>query len=219
MPRSVLYFSRSLTSLAPAKQPVRHGFLAAGRDRDRLLKVISVIVLLFVAEHHAVEGLRLVRDQHRRPILGRHANPPALGRGVDVLGVLRGRIEVLERRRIGDFFQPVGAEDADQPFMQHRIAQGLGLGELGHLPPGPERHGLAGFVLHLVGDAEHIVIVDGDRAPENQARAVVVAQHHRMGRRQRSCPFLLPQRVLSGQLHPRLIGPPACVGEIGMRAA
>ncbi len=205
--------------LRAREQAVGYAFPLSRLDRDRMLPHIRIELLFLISEQTGFVGLRLIGNENRRPILIGEAEPSALVGRNRFLGPIGQRVIVLERVGVGHFLEAVRAKHADQPLVEHRIAeQPLRLGQTRHLAPRPERDGLARLVLDLIGDREHVMTVDRNLAMENQSGAVVPAKLDRRYRRQRPCAVLLPESVFGRQSHARLIRQPARESEIGMRA-
>ncbi len=83
-----------------------------------------------------------------------------------------------------------------------------------------ERRRAAALVRHMVGDGEHVLVVDADIAREQKAVAVVPLQRHRLARRQRRAALELPRRLVVGQrlVHAGRVGP-AEVDEVRIGSA
>ena len=114
-------------------------------------------------------------------------------------------------------FLEAAIEDAVGAFMQHVGALGLGLAEAHDEAPREQRHRLVGLVLDALLDVEHEVLVDRDIEREDQARAIVPGEAHRLAGRERRL-ARGPQRIGARHLH-RCIGRgPAELGVIGMLA-
>ena len=64
--------------------------------------------------------------------------------------------------------------------MQHGVAGDVRLAAAQDQRIGAQRHGLGAGVLDQIGDREHVAVVDGDKALEVEARAVVPGQRHRL---------------------------------------
>ena len=95
---------------------------------------------------------------------------------------------------VGVFLNARVADDADEAFVQHRISRGLRLAVARHQRIGEQRHIARAGILHRVSHAEHILVIDRNRAGEDEALAIVPGEGHRLGARQCGC-IGAPQRV------------------------
>ena len=129
-------------------------------------------------------------QQRRRPVFVGDAEPDIGGVPADAL--------LLVYLLVGLGLQALVADHADQALMQNVIALHLRRAVTRDQRIGKQRDRVAALVRHLVLEREQITLVDRDGAAEDQARAVVEAQRHRMVDAQRARALLLPQRVRAG---------------------
>ena len=91
------------------------------------------------------------------------------------LGLAGGLVDVGVGRRV-----LLVADDALKSLVQHRIAGDIGHAVAQDEPVGLQRRGRAARIDDRVGDREHVFVVDRDDALEDEARAVVPGQRHRL---------------------------------------
>ena len=187
----------------------------AGLDRLRFAERIGLIGFLdgAAARQSPVEGLGLVGRDGRGPIFVGEADPAAHAlEGLLAAGLLLDLV-------VGVFLNAAVADDADQAFVQHRIAGGFGLAVTRDQRERIERDRLFGLVLDRVLHSEEIIVVDRDLALEDEPLAVVEAERHRRGRRQLRA-ISLPERFRIGQVELLAGGRDiADLGVEGMRGA
>ena len=120
-----------------------------------------------------VIGRGLRRNDRGGPILVGDAEPAA-GRLVERnwgfldLGIL-GLVKALL------------AEHADEAFVQHVDGGRCRLVVAGDAAIAGKRHGIGAAIRHLVGNGEHVAVVDGDGAGEGDALFIGIGQRHRRG--------------------------------------
>ncbi len=118
---------------------------------------------------------------------------------------------------IGVVFRAAG-HDADEAFVQRPEMRSRLAALPRHRGIRIERRRLAAGVLHAVGDGEHVFVVDGDGAREDQPGAVVPFERHGMAGRQRCAALQRPHAVLVGDFG-AAGAEPADVGVIGIFCA
>ena len=185
----------------------------AGRDLDRTGEIIGLIILARRRSRGFEAGVDLfVRARHHGggPVAVGEAEPAA-GRlhRLDAVGLLvDGGVGVAL----------LGAVGVAGHAFEHRKAARLRRAAAQDQRIGVQRHRLVGLVVDLVGDGEHVFVVDGDLAREHEAGAVVVGQRHRMARRQIAAggrPARLPRR----RLERFVVADEAGLGPIGIGGA
>ena len=179
--------------LGAGEQPRIGAAGAADRDRLRILQIVGLVGPDGIDEVGREARLQLcagVGQQRRRPVFVGHAEP-AVG---DVEGYGLGVLDFL----VAVFLQAVGAEIADQAFMQDVVAGNLRGVVARDQRERIQRDRCGADIADVILDGEEITVVDRNGAAEGQAFAIVVFQDHRVARRQCAGTFLLPQRVLVG---------------------
>ncbi len=162
--------------------------------------------------------LALARNDCGRPIFVGIAEPAALrvASGRQDLGVvgLLGDLGVVDFRVV-----LVGSDDADETFEKHGVAGGLRRPLPGVRRVGKERDRLLAVVLDGVGEGEHVILVDGNLALEDQPSAIVIGQGDWRGLGQ-PVAIGLPHRIGIGQFQRDAArGDIAEVDEIAVRRA
>ena len=163
------------TSLAPAKTSVFSVWRLAGRDRDR-------------DRRDSPTGSGCGRCRNRRSAAGR---PPCRGGtsataqylsvmpsqpSVDLPGVTCFSFSILEYLISCRPSLPV---TPIRPSCTYIEVRAVGLVEAGDAAVVRQRYRRAAGVVDRVGDGEHVIVVDRDRALESQALVVGVGQRHR----------------------------------------
>ncbi len=183
--------------LGAGEQPVGDGGGLAGRNGPRIQPVIGLIGLGARigarAQILAVEGLVRRRHHGRHPVFVGDADPAA--GGTEALGRGAGFLEVVI---LGVDFAAV--RHPDKAFMQDPAGDGLGNVLARDIAVREQIHRRAALVGDAVGDREHVFVVDGDGAGEDQAMAIVPAQDHRMARRQDAAIHLGPFTAVIGHV-------------------
>ncbi len=197
--------------LGAGEQVMRDARRAAGRDiagAELIARIIGLGAAEGFGAERAVIVLMLRRNNGRHPVFVGDAGPAAgggegLGRRAVVLEIVIAR--VFQRIRPGD-----------EAFVQHPVFLAGRHAVARHQRIGIKRRRAAGLVQHAVADREHVLVVDLDAPREDQAMAIVPAQHHRMARRQHRAARQRPHRVVVRQrlAYALRIGP-AEIGEIG----
>ena len=176
--------------LGAGEQPRVGRAARARRDGLRRRQIIGLVGVHAAAFGRGKAGADLcvgVGQQRRRPVFVGDAEPD-IG-GVPALALLV--VDLL----VGLVLQALVADHADQAFMQNVIALHLRRAVARDQRIGKQRDRVAALVRHLVFQGEQITVVDRDGAAEDQARAVVVGQRHRMVDAERARALLLPHRV------------------------
>ena len=131
---------------------------------------------------------RAIGNQRGEPVFIRHAAPTADGRGIerDVFRHLaipaQPRIPLFRvgfNRIVAEFLQ-LAVHHAEQALEQHVIPFQGRLIIAADTPPWKQLHRRAGIIAHPLFHREHVFIVDADFDLEDQARAIVPGQHHRL---------------------------------------
>ena len=135
----------------------------ARRDRHGILLVVSLEARAAIGKVFVFGfvGQVLRRHDGGGPVLVGNAEPA--GGGLLMLGR-----NVVFHLAIGNFVEAMLADDADEALVQHVDAWGCRLVEAGHASIGGHRHRSAAAIVDRIDHLEHEMVVDRDRAGENQ---------------------------------------------------
>ena len=165
-----------------------------------------------------LERLRLVGNDGSGPVLVGDAEEAAGDRVPDLADRIAARDRLLlVEVRVGDLLQALVAENTDHALVQHVIAEGDRAAVAGDEAVGLQGHGRRAAVLDRVLHREHELVVDRDRAAEDQTLLVLPGQGDRAAGSQRSL-VGRPHRILVRQAA-RLRADPAELRVIGVLGA
>ena len=157
----------------------------------------------------------LVRNDRGHPVFVGDAHPAARARAIGFVTGIHGAVFLVEN---------IGAHHADRAFMQNEEGGpgGRRFAIAAHARETRQAGGLARRVLDLVGEGEHIVVVERNRAAEDKAVTAAIFQYDRRFRRQLIAGDEGPVGVEAGRIGRAGTQPlPAilCVKSIGTVAA
>ena len=155
------------------------GGLDGGARRDRLLLAKEIGLVVDWLNRPACGEARLDRrglrrNDRRAPVFVGEAEPPAVA--LEGFGPAGRLLDVL----IGDLLYAAVADHADEAFVQHRIAADRRHAMAEHEGVGLHGRCRAAGVRDRIRDREHVFVVDRNDALEDQTRAIVPGQRHRL---------------------------------------
>ena len=187
----VLFIGVDLRDFLGAGEHQRlHGLRLPRRDGEGIRQEVGLEAGPAVLEigEAGLERLLDLRHQRDGPVFVGDAQPA-------IRRFRRLHLLVLFDRRICELGEAFFAGHADQAFMQHVDAGGRRLVEARDAAVVGKRDRPCAGVLDRVGNLEHVVAVDRDRAREGEPGRIDVAERHRRRRRQRLIAFGFPDGV------------------------